>query len=125
VGFDANHTIAIKRAPGAFAVFLGHAKIPAADDGGILCGMASAFDFAGVARVELKGAEGAVSFDEAHGDDAAASREDELADGFGFVHGEEEGVRLSPRCNHDCAFSCPCLPFEPLALLIVIALSLL
>ena len=91
MGFDANHAVAIKRAPGAFAVFLGHAKVPAADDGGVFGGVASALDFAGVARVELESAEGAVSLDEAHRDDRGAGAKNERADGFGFVHGKRGG----------------------------------
>ena len=118
MGFDANHPVAIKRAPSAFAVFLCHAEVTAADDGWIFRGMASAFDFAGVARVELESTKGAVSLDEAHGDDRGAGAENERADGFGFVHGKRGGGEALASLHYDCAFCCSCPPFGLLALLI-------
>jgi hypothetical protein len=88
-GFDASHTLTIKRTPGAFAFVTGNGEVAAANDAGLLQCVASAFDFASVARVELERAWSAVSLDELHADDAGASGANEFADLVGFVHGEE------------------------------------
>ena len=64
-------------------------EVATADDAGLLQGMASAFDLAGVARVELDRAWSAVSLEKLHADDRRASVENELANDGGFVHGEE------------------------------------
>ena len=91
MGLDASHTLTIKRAPGTFAFEPGNGEIPAADDIRLLAGTASAFNFAGILRVELQGAQGAISLEELHADDRRASVENELANLCGLVHGEEEG----------------------------------
>ena len=117
-GFDASHTLAIKRTPGAFAFVAGNGEIAAADDAGLLQGMASALDFLRITRIELQGTGLAIGFDELHADDAGASSEDESFDLGGFVHGKKENEALAS-LHHDCAFDCVCLAFEPLALLII------
>jgi len=86
VSFDADHTLAIKGAPGTFACSASNAEVTATDDAGLLHCSASAFDLAGIARVELEAANGAISFDELHADDAAASVVNELTNEGGFVH---------------------------------------
>ena len=90
MGLDASHTLAIKRTPCALAFEPGNGEIPTADDIGLLAGAASAFNFAGILRVKLQGAQGAISLEELHADDAGASVENELANLSGLVHGEEE-----------------------------------
>ena len=81
--------------------------------------MAGAFDLPRVARVELQLAHGAVSFDELHADDAAASIEDELLDQGGFVHGEGSDCGLAPFDDNDAALGSACKPLKPLALLMI------
>jgi hypothetical protein len=115
-GFDTSHTLTIKRTPGAFAFVTGNGEVAAADDAGLLQGMASAFHFLRVTRVELQGTGRAVSLDELHADDAGASGEDKSFDLVGFVHGKKEGEALAS-LHHDCAFGCVCPALEPLALL--------
>ena len=116
-GFDASHTLAIKRTPGAFAFVAGNGEVAAADDTGLLQGVASAFHFLRVTRIELQGTGLAIGLDEWHTDNAGASFEDELANLGGFVHGKKESEALAS-LHHDCAFGCPCPPSRPLALLI-------
>ena len=91
MGLDASHALTIKRAPGTLAFESGNGEIPTADDIRLLAGTAGAFNFAGILRVKLQGAQGAVSLEELHADDAGASVENELANLSGLVHGEEEG----------------------------------
>jgi len=105
MGLDASHALAIKRAPGTFAFEPGNGEVPAADDIGLLAGAASAFNFAGIFRVELQGAQGAISLEELHADDAGASVKNELANLSGLVHGEEEGGKLSLRCTMIAPFA--------------------
>jgi len=90
-GLDASHPLAIKGAPSALAFVTSNGEVAAADDAGLLARCASAFDLLRVSGVELDGARGAVSLDKLHGNDAAASSEDEGFDLGGFVHGEKEG----------------------------------
>lgn len=99
------------------AFVAGNGEIAAADDRGALERMARALDFLRVARVELQLAHGAVSLDELHADDAAASIEDELLDQGGFVHGEGSDCGLAPFDDNDAALDSACKPSEPLALL--------
>jgi len=87
IGLDADHTLSVERAPCGIACFC-LAEIPAADDGSLCCGRASAFDFLAVAGVKLDGTKAAVKLDKSNADDAAASVGDELADEGGFVHGK-------------------------------------
>jgi len=86
VGFNADHALAIKGAPGAFACSASNAEVTATDDAGLLDGSASAFDLAGVAGIELEATNGTISFDELHAHNAGASVEDEPLDEGGFVH---------------------------------------
>lgn len=88
IGPDADHTLSIERAPCCIACFC-LAEITAAHDVGFGGGSASALDFLAVARIELDGAGGAIQLVEHHGNDAAASVVDELADEGGFVHGKK------------------------------------
>ena len=92
-GSDAHHTLAVKGTPSALPILAGHCKVAAANDGGIGRGLASAFDFLAVARIELDLAEAAVSLDEFHADDAATSVAKETAHdgGFGCVAEEVGG----------------------------------
>ena len=87
IGRDLHHAVAIKAAPGSLPFIASNAKVPAADDGRKLAGLASAFDLLGVAGVEAELALGAISLDERNGNDGGASFVDELADEGGFVHG--------------------------------------
>jgi len=93
LGSDAHHTLTVKGAPSALPILAGHCKVAAANNGSIGRGLASAFDFLAVARIELDLAEAAVSLDEFHADDAAASVAKEAAHdgGFGCVTEEEGG----------------------------------
>jgi hypothetical protein len=86
VALDTDHALAIKGAPSAFACSASNAKVTATDDAGLLHSSASAFDFAGIAGVELEATNGAISLNELHADDTAASVEDEPLDKGGFVH---------------------------------------
>ena len=101
MGLNLDHALAIKRTPGAFAFFTSHCKITAADDVGLLQGVASAFDFLRVAGVELQAADGAIGLDKFNADDAAACVADEALDdvgfGLGLEHGWEAVGRLAPR----------------------------
>jgi hypothetical protein len=87
IGGDLGHALAIKAAPGALAFVTGNRKVTTADDRRLAAGLASAFNFLAIARVEAKRADGAVLLDELHAHDGRASVEDELADEGGFVHG--------------------------------------
>ena len=88
---DLYHTFAIERPPSALAFFTGDSKITATNDGRLLAGSTSAFDFLRVARIELKLAESTISLDKFHADDMGTSVKDELLDDGGFVHGRREG----------------------------------
>lgn len=92
IGFDAGHTLAIKRAPSTLAFLASNGEITAADNRGVLQGMARPFDFLGVAGVELKLALVTIELGELHANDAGASFEDELLNESGFVHGKERKV---------------------------------
>jgi hypothetical protein len=89
VGFDASHALTVKGAPSALAFVASNGEVAAADDAGLFQGVASAFDLASVARVELQGTGRAISLEELHADDAGASITNELANFGGFVHGKE------------------------------------
>ena len=97
VSFNADHALAIKGAPGAFTCGASNAEVTATDDAGLLHCSASAFDFLAIARVELEATNGAISFDELHADDAAASVEDELLDEGGFVHERRHLCLTTPK----------------------------
>ena len=86
VCFNADYALAIKRAPGSFTCATSNGKVTATDDRRLFDGSASALDFLAIARIELKAANGTISLDELHADNAAASIEDELLDESGFVH---------------------------------------
>ena len=66
VSFDAYHTLAVEGAPSAFALGSCNGEITATNDAGCFESVASAFDFLGVAGVELQGADGAISFAKLH-----------------------------------------------------------
>ena len=87
VGSDLGHAFAIKATPGTLAFVAGNRKVAAADDRRLVAGLAGAFDFLAIARVEAKRADGTVLLDKFHAHDGRASVEDELADEGGFVHG--------------------------------------
>jgi hypothetical protein len=91
VSLNLDHTLAIKRAPCTCTFFTSNGKITAADDAGLLQGVASAFHFLRVAGVELQAAEAAVSLDELNGDNAGFSIVDEALDDVGFGLGLEHG----------------------------------
>lgn len=106
IGFDAYHTLTIKGAPGALPFLAGDGEVSAADDGRIGGGLAGAFDFLGVAGIELKLTESAISLAEFHRDDGGASIKDEAADQFSLglrlknaAHEKRKVERLSPRCS--------------------------
>lgn len=84
---DLHHALAIKRAPGALTFLAGNGEVTTANNGRLLAGSASAFDFLRIARIELKLTESAISLDKLHADDVGTSVEDELLDDGGFVHG--------------------------------------
>ena len=86
VSFNADHALAIKGTPGAFACSASNAEIAATNDAGLLDNSASALDFLAVARVELQATNGAVSFDELHAHNAGARFVNEFLDEGGFVH---------------------------------------
>ena len=86
VCFNADHTLAIKGAPSAFTCATSNGEIATTDNARLFNGSASALDFLAVARVELKATNRAISLNELHADNAAASVEDELLDESGFVH---------------------------------------
>jgi len=86
IGFDADYALAIKGAPSAFACRASNGEITATNNTGLLDGSASALDFLAIARVELKAANRAISFDKLYAHDAGASVEDELLNESGFVH---------------------------------------
>lgn len=92
IGLDAGHTLAIKRAPSTLAFLASNGKITAADNRGVLQGMARPFDLLSVARVELKLALVTIELGELHRDDRAACVADKIADGLSFVHGKEGEV---------------------------------
>jgi len=92
IGRDLHHAVAIKGTPCALPFIASNAEIAAADDGRKLAGLASAFDFLGVARVEAKLTLRAISLDEGDGNDGRTSFVDELANEGGFVHGLKEGA---------------------------------
>ena len=87
VGRDLGHALAIKATPGTLAFAASNGEVTAADDRRLGAGLASAFNFLAVARVEAKRADRAVLLDELYANDGGASVEDELADEGGFVHG--------------------------------------
>ena len=87
VGRDLHNALTIKTTPGALAFVAGDGKVTAADDRRLGTGLASAFDFLAVARVEAERADGTVLLDKFYAHDGRASIEDELADEGGFVHG--------------------------------------
>ena len=101
MGLNLDHALAIKRAPCAFTFLTCHCKITAADDVGLLQGVASAFDFLRIARVELQAAEAAIKLGELNGNDAGLSVVDEALNdvgfGLGLKHGWEANGRLAPR----------------------------
>ncbi len=77
MGLNLDHTLAIKRAPCAFALLTSHCKITAAHNVGLFQCMAGAFDFLRVTGVELQLADGAIGLDKFNADDGAASVVDE------------------------------------------------
>lgn len=91
MGLNLDHTLAIKRTPCTFAFLTSNCKVAAADDAGLLQGVASAFDFLRVTGVELQLADGAIGLDKFNADDAAASIENEALDDVGFGLGLEHG----------------------------------
>lgn len=91
MGLNLDHALAIKRTPCALAFFTSHCKVAAADDAGLLQGVASAFNFLRVAGVELQLADAAIGLDEFNADDAAACVADEALDNVGFGLGLEHG----------------------------------
>jgi hypothetical protein len=86
VALDADHALTIKGTPSTFACSASDAEVAAPDDTGLFHCSASAFDFLAVAGVELEATNGAISLDELHANDAAASVVNELTDEKGFVH---------------------------------------
>ena len=72
-------------------ILTSNGEIPAAHNAGRLERIASAFDFLGVTRIELKLAKAAVSLAELHRNDAATSLEDEALDNFGVGHEKKRG----------------------------------
>lgn len=91
MGLNLDHAFAIKRTPCAFTFFTSNCKITAAHDIGLFQGVASAFDFLRVARVELQLAGSAIKLGKFHADDAAASIVDEALDQSSFGLGLEHG----------------------------------
>ena len=91
VSFDAYHTLTIKRAPSALALFASNGEVTAANDVGRLESVASALDLLGVTRVELQLAKAAISFTELYGDNGRASALDETLD-EGSLVGSYEGA---------------------------------
>ena len=91
MGLNLDHALTIKRTPGTFAFLTSHCKITAADDIGLLEGVASAFHLLRVARVELQLSDGAIGLDKLNADDGTASIEDETLDNVGFGLGLEHG----------------------------------
>jgi len=91
VGLNLDHTLAIKRAPCAFAFFTSNCKVAAADDAGLLQSVASALHFLRIKGVELQLTDRTIGLDEFDADDGAASIEDEALDDVGFGLGLEHG----------------------------------
>lgn len=122
IGLNAHHALAVKRAPGPLAFFASHCEVTAANNAGLLKGVTSALDFAGIERIELQLAHGAVGLDELHADDAATSLEDELLDEGGFVHGKK-GMWARALDDYDCWSEAFCEAFRALALLMALRMS--
>jgi hypothetical protein len=86
VCLNACHALTIKRTPGTFAVFTSNGEITTTHNVGLLYCRASALDFLGVPGIELKLANGTISLDEFHRDNAVTSIENKLFNAGGFVH---------------------------------------
>jgi hypothetical protein len=91
LGFDAHDPFTVERAPGTLTFFTSNGEVTAADNARSLKSMTRAFDFLGVARVELQLAKAAISLAELHRDDAAASALDETLDKGSLVGSSEDG----------------------------------
>lgn len=87
LGFDAYHSLTIKRTPCPCAIVFSNGEITAANNGMILQCIAGAFNFLGIQRIKLDGALIAVLLNEINADNAAASIMDEAFNESGFVHG--------------------------------------
>ena len=93
IGFEADHALAVKGAPGTLPFKTSNGEIPAAHNAGRFERVASALDFLGVTRIEPKLAKAAVSLAELHRNDAATSLKDEALDNFGVGHEKKRDVQ--------------------------------
>ena len=91
VSFDAYHALAVEGSPGILPFLASNGEVTAANNARRFESVASAFDFLGVAGVELQGADGAVNLEELYRDDAAASVLNEALD-KGSLVGSDEGA---------------------------------
>jgi hypothetical protein len=89
VCFDAYHALTVKGTPCAFTLSASNGEVPAANDAGRLESVASALNFLGVTRVELKLAKAAICLAELDRDDAAASALNETLDECSLVGSDE------------------------------------
>ena len=93
VCFDAYHALTVKGAPGTLAFLASNGEVPAANDAGRLESVASALNFLGVTRVELKLTKAAIRLSELYGNNGRASIKDEALNDVGF------GLRLENGCH--------------------------
>ena len=92
LGLDAHDPLAVEGAPGALAILASNGEVTAAHNVRRFESVASALHLLGIPRVELQGADGAVSLAELHRNDGGASILNETLDEGSLVGSDKRAA---------------------------------